>query len=85
MVSSFSYKGVDYTVKTGTPVEDGDSVLKLLRGLSHPEIQLGMDIHLLWTRMETVFQTISKLKSNPDKIVMGQKCLDLPRLTVYSH
>ncbi len=27
-----------YTLKTGTPIEDGESIL--LRGVSHPEIQL---------------------------------------------
>ncbi len=28
------------TLKTGTPIEDVDSILKLLRGVSHPEIQI---------------------------------------------
>ncbi len=31
--------------KTGTPVEDVDPISKLLRGVSHPEVQLGVDIH----------------------------------------
>ena len=34
-----------YTLKTGTPVEDGDPILKLLWGVSCPEIQLGVGIH----------------------------------------
>ncbi len=34
-----------YTLKSGTPVEDGDPILKLLRGVSRLEIQLGVDIH----------------------------------------
>ena len=50
-----------YTLKTGTPVEDGDSVLKLLRGISRPEIQLGVGINSELDRLETVFQMISKL------------------------
>ncbi len=29
-----------YTLKTGTPVEDEDSIFKFLWGVSHPEIQL---------------------------------------------
>ena len=33
-----------YTLKTGTAVEDEDPILKLLRGVSHPEIQLGVGI-----------------------------------------
>ncbi len=36
-----------YTLKTGTPVEDGDPISKLLRGVSCPEIQLGAGIHEL--------------------------------------
>ncbi len=31
-----------YTLKTGIPVEEGDSFLKLLQRVSHPEIQLGV-------------------------------------------
>ena len=34
-----------YTPKTGIPVEEGDSILMLLRRGSHPEIQLGVGIH----------------------------------------
>ena len=30
------------TLKTGIPVEEGDCILKLLRRVSHPEIQLGV-------------------------------------------
>ncbi len=34
---------LDYnTLKTGIPVEEGDSILKLLWRVSHPEIQLGV-------------------------------------------
>ncbi len=29
-----------YSLKTGTSVEDGDPILKLLQGVSRPEIQL---------------------------------------------
>ena len=32
-------------LKTGTTIEDGDPILKLLQGVSRPEIQLGMGIH----------------------------------------
>ncbi len=31
-----------YTLKTGVPVEEGDSILKLLRRVSRPQIQLGV-------------------------------------------
>ncbi len=31
-----------YPLKTGIPVEEGDSILKLLRRVSRPEIQLGV-------------------------------------------
>ena len=34
-----------YTLKTGTLIEDGDSVLKLLLGVSRPEIQLWVGIY----------------------------------------
>ncbi len=34
-----------YTLKTGTPVEDLEPILKSLRGVSRPEIQLGLGIH----------------------------------------
>ncbi len=34
-----------YTLKTGTPVEDGDPISKLLRRVFCPEIQLGVGIH----------------------------------------
>ena len=36
---------IGYTLKTGTPVEDGDPIFKLLQGVSRPEIQLGVGIH----------------------------------------
>ncbi len=42
-----------YTLKTGTPADDGDSILKLLCGVSRPEIQLGMGINAVisdWRR-----------------------------------
>ncbi len=32
------------TLKSGIPAEDGDSILKLLPRVSHPEIQLGVGI-----------------------------------------
>ncbi len=31
-----------FTLKTGIPIEEGDCILKLLRRVSHPEIQLGV-------------------------------------------
>ena len=34
-----------YTLKIGIPVEEGDSILKLLWRVSRPEIQLGVGIH----------------------------------------
>ncbi len=34
-----------HTLKTGTPVEDGDPILKLLQRVSCPEIQFGVGIH----------------------------------------
>ncbi len=33
------------TLKTGIPVEEGDCILKLLRRVSHPEIQSGVAFH----------------------------------------
>ncbi len=36
---------IPYTLKTGTPGEEGNPILKLLRGVSRPEIQLEMGIH----------------------------------------
>ncbi len=63
-----------YTLKTGIPVEEGDSFSKLLRRGSCPEIQLGVGIHseldfffnkkpplLLSSVMEFTFQVRSKL------------------------
>ncbi len=35
----------NYTLKTGIPIEEGDSILKLLRRGSRPEIQLGLGIY----------------------------------------
>ena len=58
-----------YTVKTGIPVEDVDPILKLLRGVPHPEIQLRVAIHseldLLSTVMEFALQVRSKLLTFP--------------------
>ncbi len=34
-----------HTLKTGIPVEEGDCILKLLRRVSCPEIQLGVAFH----------------------------------------
>ena len=34
-----------YTLKTGIPVEEGDSFLKLLRRVSRPERQLGVGFY----------------------------------------
>ncbi len=34
-----------HTLKTAIPIEEGDSILKLLRRVSHPEIQVGVGIH----------------------------------------
>ena len=39
------YSVTCHTLKTGTPVEDGDSNFKLLREVSRPEIQLGVGTH----------------------------------------
>ncbi len=47
-----------YTLKTGIPVEEGDSILKLLRRVSRLEIQPPL---LLSTVMEFTFQVRSKL------------------------
>ncbi len=33
------------TLKTGMPVEEGDSILKLMRSISRPEIQLGVGFY----------------------------------------
>ncbi len=52
-----------YTLITGIPVEEGDSILKLLRRVSRPEIQLGMGIHSeldFLTVMEFTFHVRSK-------------------------
>ncbi len=40
-----------HTLKTGTPVDDGDSILRLLWGVSPPEIQLRVGIYseFQWT------------------------------------
>ncbi len=40
-----SFDNSYYTLKTGIPIEEGDSILKLLRRVSRPEIQLGVGIH----------------------------------------
>ncbi len=45
----------NYTHKTGIPVEEGDSILKLLWRVCCPGIQLG------WAFMEFTFQVSSKL------------------------
>ena len=34
-----------YTLKTGFPVEEGDSILKLLQRVSRPGIQLGVGFY----------------------------------------
>ncbi len=56
---------VQYTLKTYIPVEEGDCILKLLRRVSRPEIQLGVAFHseldLLSTVKEFTFQVRSKL------------------------
>ena len=36
-----------YTLNIGTPVKDGDSILKLLKVVSRPGIQLGVGIHTI--------------------------------------
>ena len=43
------------TLKTGNPVEDGDPILNLLQGVSHPEIQFRVGIHLEFDKETTVF------------------------------
>ncbi len=40
---------ITYTLKTGIPVEEADSILKLLRRVSRPEIQLGVVFYLMLT------------------------------------
>ncbi len=45
LCQSTRIKGTAYTLKTGIPVEDADPMLKLLRGVYHPKIQLGVGIH----------------------------------------
>ena len=37
--------GIILTHRTGISIEDGDPILKLLQGVSCPEIQLGVDVH----------------------------------------
>ena len=46
---------LEYTLETGTPVEDGDPILKLLWGVSVLRYNWG------WAFMEIEFQMISKL------------------------
>ncbi len=44
-----------YTLKTGIPTEDVDPILKLLRGVSRPETQLGVAIHgICFSRQEQI-------------------------------
>ena len=53
-----------HTLKTGIPIEEGDSILKLLRRVSRPEIQEGWpkSLYMLPTSvMEFTFQVRSKL------------------------
>ena len=38
-------RNLNYTLKTGIPIEEGDCILKLLRRVSRPEIQLGVAFH----------------------------------------
>ena len=45
-----------YTLKTSIPVEEGDSILKLLQS-SLPEIQLGVGIHLELDYFPYIFPT----------------------------
>ncbi len=40
-----------YTLKTGIPVEEGDRILKLLRRVSRPEIQISMDVNYMLSSM----------------------------------
>ena len=40
-ITKFTSQIACYTLKTGTPFEDGNSILKLLWGVSRTEIQLG--------------------------------------------
>ncbi len=46
-----------YTPKTGIPIEEGDSIFKLLRRVSRPEIQLGVvfDSELNFIKETTTF------------------------------
>ncbi len=46
-----------YTLKTGTLVEDGDPILKLLRGVSHPKVQLGVGTNEWSSHMKTTHET----------------------------
>ena len=43
-----------YALKTGIPVEEGDSILKLLQRVSHPEIQLGVGFHSEFSSQEQI-------------------------------
>ncbi len=43
-ISTALSRVIMYTLKTGIPVDDGDFILKLLRRVSCPEIQLGVGI-----------------------------------------
>ena len=48
IMMSLRYHIIDfftYTLKTGISVEEGDCILKLLRRVSRPEIQLGVAFH----------------------------------------
>ena len=46
-IEQYTYNRQDTcTLKPGTRFEVGDSILKLLRGVSHPEIHVGVGIYL---------------------------------------
>ncbi len=43
---------IGYTLKTGIPVEEADSILKLLWRVSRPEMQLGV---IFYSELDFIF------------------------------
>ncbi len=61
-----------HTLKTGIPVKEGDSILKLLRRVSRPEIQLGVGIH---SELDLFFKSGANcLLSNSGSCLLPRSC-----------
>ncbi len=84
---AFQWEPYSYTLKTGMPIDDGDSILKSLRGVSLSETKLGVQMNcngIYFSTQEEIafFSTDKWIKTHDTGLIGGANnfCLQKSRM-----